>query len=221
MNGSRVIEGKATPRGRFPHVKVVGDLVFVSGTSSRRPDNTFVGVEADEFGTTKLDIRAQTRAVIENIRDILETDVASAIDYFRDKDKSVTRMLRTLERVGLGYMALGQKTPSISGGEAQRIKLAKELGKAGGGKDNVYVLDEPTTGLSFSDCERLILLMRELVEHDNTVVVTEHDPIVLSNCDYLIELGPGGGSDGGRVIAAGTPAALKANPDSIVGRYLP
>ncbi|MFB7916307.1 RidA family protein [Streptomyces sp. NPDC056061] len=71
MNGSRVIEGKATPRGRFPHVKVVGDLVFVSGTSSRRPDNTFVGVEADEFGTTTLDIRAQTRAVIENIRDIL------------------------------------------------------------------------------------------------------------------------------------------------------
>ncbi|MGW2085788.1 RidA family protein [Streptomyces sp. NPDC001880] len=71
MNGSRVIEGKATPRGRFPHVKVAGDLVFVSGTSSRRPDNTFVGVEADEFGTTELDIRAQTRAVIENIRDIL------------------------------------------------------------------------------------------------------------------------------------------------------
>ncbi|SFX44643.1 RidA family protein [Streptomyces atratus] len=71
MSGSRVIEGKATPRGRFPHVKVVGDLVFVSGTSSRRPDNTFVGVEADEFGTTELDIRAQTRAVIENIRDIL------------------------------------------------------------------------------------------------------------------------------------------------------
>ncbi|MFF9509072.1 RidA family protein [Streptomyces sp. NPDC014724] len=71
MDGARVIEGKATPRGRFPHVKVVGDLVFVSGTSSRRPDNTFVGVRADEFGTTELDIRAQTRAVIENIRDIL------------------------------------------------------------------------------------------------------------------------------------------------------
>ncbi|MFF2963079.1 RidA family protein [Streptomyces sp. NPDC057963] len=87
MNGSRVIEGKATPRGRFPHVKVAGDLVFVSGTSSRRPDNTFVGVEADEFGTTRLDIRAQTRAVIENIRDILAevgaelSDIAQITTY--------------------------------------------------------------------------------------------------------------------------------------------
>ncbi|MFD4759167.1 RidA family protein [Streptomyces sp. NBC_00846] len=87
MSGSRVIEGKATPRGRFPHVKVVGDLVFVSGTSSRRPDNTFVGVEADEFGTTELDIRAQTRAVIENIRDILAevgaelSDIAQITTY--------------------------------------------------------------------------------------------------------------------------------------------
>lgn len=79
MSGSRVIEGKATPRGRFPHVKVVGDLVFVSGTSSRRPDNTFVGVEVDEFGTTRLDIEAQTRAVIENIRDIL-AEVGAGLD---------------------------------------------------------------------------------------------------------------------------------------------
>lgn len=79
MSGSRVIEGKATPRGRFPHVKVVGDLVYVSGTSSRRPDNTFVGVEADELGTTRLDIRAQTRAVIENIRDIL-AEVGAGLD---------------------------------------------------------------------------------------------------------------------------------------------
>jgi excinuclease UvrABC ATPase subunit len=129
-------------------------------------------------------------------------------------------MLKTLNRVGLGYMSLGQKTPTISGGEAQRIKLAKELGKSGSGRDNMYILDEPTTGLSFSDSEKLIHLMQELVDSGNTVVVTEHDPIVLSNCDYIIEMGPGGGSDGGYIIAEGTPSQLKKSKKSMIGKYL-
>jgi len=155
-----------------------------------------------------------------NIKDILDMSISSAVEYFKDKNKASHRMLQTLERVGLGYMLLGQKTPTISGGEAQRIKLAKELGKSGSGKDNVYILDEPTTGLSFSDSEKLIILMQELVAGGNTVIVTEHDPAVLANCDYIIEMGPGGGSDGGYVLATGTPAELKDNEKSIIGRYL-
>jgi excinuclease ABC A subunit len=155
-----------------------------------------------------------------NIREILEMSVSAAIDFFKEKDKTILRMLQTLERVGMGYIGLGQKTPTISGGEAQRIKLASELGKSGSAKNNIYILDEPTTGLSFSDSERLIHLMQELVDSGNTVIVTEHDPAVLSNCDYIIEMGPGGGSDGGYVLATGTPAELKANHQSIIGRYL-
>ncbi|MDD4474242.1 MAG: excinuclease ABC subunit UvrA [Eubacteriales bacterium] len=155
-----------------------------------------------------------------NIREILEMSVTAAIDFFKEKDKSILKMLQTLERVGMGYIGLGQKTPTISGGEAQRIKLAAELGKSGNAKGNVYILDEPTTGLSFSDSERLIHLMQKLVDSGNTVIVTEHDPAVLSNCDYIIEMGPGGGSDGGYVLATGTPAELKTNDKSIIGRYL-
>ena len=159
-----------------------------------------------------------------NIRQVLEMCVSEALVFFGDKqkqsyDKIIHHTLQTLERVGLGYITLGQKTPTISGGESQRIKLAKELSKQGG-KDCLYVMDEPTTGLSFTDTERLIKLMLELTDAGNTVLVTEHDPAVLSNCDYIIEMGPGGGTDGGTVIAEGTPAALKQNTKSIIGRYL-
>lgn len=154
-----------------------------------------------------------------NIRQILEMSVLEAIDFFRDIDKTVYNMLMTLNRVGLGYIKLGQSTPTISGGEAQRIKLAKELGKRQV-KSSLYILDEPTTGLAISDTEKLIHLIHELCDDGNTIVVTEHDPVVLSNCDYIIEMGPGGGSDGGYVIAKGTPSELKANEKSIIGRYL-
>lgn len=155
-----------------------------------------------------------------NILDVLKMSVSSAIDFFREKDNSIVKMLQTMERVGMGYIGLGQKTPTISGGEAQRIKLATELGKSSSIKGNVYILDEPTTGLSFSDTERLLKLMQELVDNGATVIVTEHDPSVLSNCDYIIEMGPGGGADGGYLIAEGTPAELKSNDKSIIGRYL-
>lgn len=159
-----------------------------------------------------------------NIRQILEMSVSEAIVFFGNEesaayDKNICHLLFTLERVGLGYIKLGQQTPTISGGESQRIKLAKELGKQSG-KDRLYILDEPTTGLSFSDSEKLIKLMLELTENGNTVIVTEHDPAVLSNCDYIIELGPGGGSDGGFIIALGSPEQLKRNEKSIIGRYL-
>ena len=181
----------------------------------------FIDVDCEACGATGFTPESLSITVDgKNIKDILEMSVTSAIEYFKDKDKISHRMLMTLDRVGLGYMSLGQKTPTISGGEAQRIKLAKELGKSGSGRNNIYILDEPTTGLSFSDCERLISLLLELVDNGNSVIVTEHDPAVLSNCDHIIEMGPGGGNDGGHIIATGTPARLKDNEASIIGRFL-
>ena len=117
------------------------------------------------------------------------------------------------------YIKLGQKTTTISGGEAQRIKLAKELGKSRN-KDNIYILDEPTVGLSPKDSEHLLYLLREICNAGNTVIVTEHDIDVLSCCDYLFELGPKGGDEGGYLIAEGTPKILKENSNSIIGGYL-
>ncbi|MCL2602864.1 MAG: excinuclease ABC subunit UvrA [Defluviitaleaceae bacterium] len=181
----------------------------------------FIHVDCEDCGGTGFNPDAMRIKVDgKNIKDILETSVSSAVKYFKDKSKSAHRMLQTLDRVGLGYMTLGQKTPTISGGEAQRIKLAKELGKSGSGRNNLYILDEPTTGLSFSDAEKLIALMQELVDNGNTVIVTEHDPVVLANCDYIIEMGPGGGSDGGYVLATGTPEELRRNKESIIGQFL-
>ncbi|SDT57000.1 excinuclease ABC, A subunit [Paenibacillaceae bacterium GAS479] len=185
----------------------------------------YIELHCDSCGGTGF-IEEAMQILIEgtNIRQVLEMSVSEALVFFGDEhkqsyDKIIQHTLQTLERVGLGYITLGQKTPTISGGESQRIKLAKELSKQGG-KDCLYVMDEPTTGLSFSDTERLMKLILELTDAGNSVVVTEHDPAVLSNCDYIIEMGPGGGTDGGTVIAEGTPAALKQNNKSIIGRYL-
>lgn len=155
-----------------------------------------------------------------NIRQILEMSVEEARDFFDGKDGSICRLLDILQRVGMGYIRLGQATPTISGGESQRIKLAKELAKGKNAKDAFYILDEPTTGLSFSDSERLLQLLDELVRQGASVLITEHDPYILSNCDYIIEMGPGGGTEGGNVIAQGTPAKLRSDPASIIGRYL-
>lgn len=155
-----------------------------------------------------------------NIREILEMSVDEARDFFTGKDESICRLLEILQRVGMGYIRLGQATPTISGGESQRIKLAKELAKGKNTKDALYILDEPTTGLSYSDSERLLQLLDELVQQGASVLITEHDSYILSSCDYLIEMGPGGGTEGGRVIAQGTPAELRDNPASIIGKYL-
>lgn len=155
-----------------------------------------------------------------NIKDILSMTVDEAVEFFKGKDKSIDKILATLSRVGMNYITLGQKTPTISGGESQRIKLAKELSKGQNAKDAIYILDEPTTGLSFHDSKKLLKLLQELVDKGNTVILTEHDPYVLSNCDYIIEMGVGGGNDGGNIIAAGTPKELKQNSNSIIGRYL-
>lgn len=181
----------------------------------------FIEIDCDECGGSGY-VRDAMEITVggKNIRDVLEMSVDEAKDFFADKDESVSGMLTILQRVGMGYIKLGQATPTISGGESQRIKLAKELSKGKNNKAVLYILDEPTTGLSFSDSEQLMSLLNELVDMGNSIIITEHDSYVLSNCDYIIELGKGGGTEGGAVIATGTPAELKNNPVSVIGRYL-
>lgn len=153
-----------------------------------------------------------------SIDEVLDMTVKEACSFFKHIPK-VYQILCLLNQVGMGYIKLGQKTTTLSGGEAQRIKLAKELGKSDN-KDNIYILDEPTVGLSPKDSEHLIYLLGEICNAGNTVIITEHDIDILSCCDYLFELGPKGGNEGGYLIAEGTPESLKKNTDSIIGGYL-
>lgn len=153
-----------------------------------------------------------------NISDVLEMTVSEAVAFFED-NHGIISTLKVMERIGMGYIKLGQPTPTLSGGEAQRIKLAKEIGRHRKG-NILYVLDEPTTGLSLYDISKLILLLDELIAKGNSVIVIEHNTDILKSCDYIIELGPGGGIEGGRLIAEGSPQELKENTKSITGRYL-
>lgn len=139
---------------------------------------------------------------------------SEAQDFF--EDKSILRQLNVLNEVGLGYITLGQTVSSLSGGEAQRLKLARELNKRG----NVYILDEPTTGLHMADIEKLLLVISRLVDQGNTVIVIEHNLDVIKNADWVIDMGPEGGSQGGEIIAVGTPEQVAANPESYTGEYL-
>ena len=123
-----------------------------------------------------------------------------------------------MEKLGLGYLTLGEETPSLSGGEAQRLKLASEMGK--GQSDSVFVFDEPTIGLHPLDVFTLLQVFQTLVDNGATVIVIEHDLDVIRNADYMIDMGPGGGEAGGRIVAAGTPEQVAKNPDSVTGRFL-
>jgi excinuclease ABC subunit A len=124
-----------------------------------------------------------------------------------------------LMRVGLGYIKVGQQATTLSGGEAQRVKLSKELAKRSTGR-TLYILDEPTTGLHFEDVRKLLEVLHELVEQGNTVVVIEHNLDVIKTADWIIDIGPEGGDGGGMVVATGTPEEVAANPDSHTGHYL-
>ncbi len=152
------------------------------------------------------------------IADVLEMSIAEAFFFFKDQN-SIVKPLCILEQMGMGYLTLGQPSSSLSGGEAQRVKLAKELGRQLKG-NMLYVLDEPTTGLSLYDTALLLKLLDQLVASGNSVIVIEHNVEVLKSCDYIIELGPEGGDKGGEIIAKGTPEQLRDNPNSKTGRYL-
>ncbi len=153
-----------------------------------------------------------------NISEILNMSVEEAIPFFSFHEPLSSR-LTTLKEVGLSYIRLGQPATTLSGGEAQRIKLAAELSKKGGG-GSLYVLDEPTTGLHFADLEKLIQVLRRLVDKGNTVIVIEHNLDLIKNADYIIDLGPEGGDLGGKVVATGTPKEIAKNPLSYTGQYL-
>src|SRR5699024_8628321 len=148
---------------------------------------------------------------------LMAMDVHTALAACRDW-KVVTQRLQVLQSLGLGYLTLGEATPSLSGGEAQRLKLASEMGR--GQADTVFIFDEPTIGLHPLDVRTLLGVFQTLIDNGATVVVIEHDLDVIRSADYLIDMGPGGGDAGGRIVAAGTPAQVAANPDSVTGRYL-
>ena len=148
---------------------------------------------------------------------LMEMDVHTALEATKDL-KTVHQRLEVLEKLGLGYLTLGEETPSLSGGEAQRLKLASEMGK--GQSDSVFVFDEPTIGLHPLDVFTLLQVFQTLVDNGATVIVIEHDLDVIRNADYMIDMGPGGGEEGGRIVAAGTPEQVAKNPDSVTGRFL-
>lgn len=153
-----------------------------------------------------------------NIAEVLKLTVNEAYDFFTTHS-TLRNKLKTLQDVGLGYIELGQPAPTLSGGEAQRVKLAKEL--SGRSTEHVvYLLDEPTTGLHFADVQKLLDVLHQLVSQNNTVIVIEHNLDIIKNADWIIDLGPEGGEYGGQVVAVGTPAQVAAHPDSFTGHYL-
>jgi excinuclease ABC subunit A len=153
-----------------------------------------------------------------NITEVLDMTVEEALDFFKNIPK-IQRKLQTLYDVGLGYIQLGQSAPQLSGGEAQRVKLAKELSKVSTGR-TFYILDEPTTGLHFEDIRKLLDVLNRLVEKGNTVVVIEHNMDVIKTADWIIDLGPEGGDKGGEIVAEGTPEEICQVEQSYTGQFL-
>jgi excinuclease ABC subunit A len=166
------------------------------------------------YNRETLDIRYKGK----NIQEVLEMTVEDARVFF-DAVPVIARKLQTLLDVGLSYITLGQNATTLSGGEAQRIKLSRELSKRDTGK-TLYILDEPTTGLHFHDIKQLLEVLHRLRDHGNTIVVIEHNLDVIKTADWIIDLGPEGGDKGGEIIATGTPEQVAANKRSYTGKYL-
>lgn len=152
-----------------------------------------------------------------SLPELMDMDVNTAVEFCKDI-KTVSQKLNTLKQLGLGYLTLGEETPSLSGGEAQRLKLASEIGKTQ--SDSVFIFDEPSIGLHPLDVQVLLKVFQALLDNGATVIVIEHDLDVIRNADYVIDMGPGGGENGGKIIASGTPHEIKLNKKSITGRYL-
>ena len=153
-----------------------------------------------------------------SIADVLDMTINQAVEFF-ESQPHILKKIKTLQDVGLGYIKLGQSSTTLSGGESQRVKLATELARPGTG-NTLYILDEPTTGLHFEDVRVLMGVLRRLVDKGNTVIIIEHNPDVIRSCDYIVDMGPDGGRDGGTVVATGTVDDIRNNPNSITGRYI-
>ena len=200
-------------KGRCPTCEGQGavsvELLFMA--SAYAPCPTCHGARYNEQ-TLTVHYRGKT------IAEVLHQTVDEALAFFAD-DEAVAKPLRLLQAIGLGYLRLGQPATELSGGEAQRIKLATELQRVHHG-DTLYVLDEPTTGLHPADVDRLLVQLDSLVSEGNTVVVVEHDMAVVAHCDWIIDMGPGAGGDGGQVVVSGTPQTVAASDVGRTAGYL-
>ncbi len=208
--------------GRFSFNVPGGRCEACQGTGTRTVEMVMlpdVFVDCDQCGGTRYNRETlQIRYKGKNIAEVLDLTVAEAMELFQNVPR-VFRVLETLDRVGLGYIKLGQPATTLSGGEAQRLKLARELARPEGGH-TLYILDEPTTGLHFADIANLLRVLDELVDAGNTVLVIEHNLEVIKFADHIIDLGPGGGEHGGQIVATGTPEEVVSHPESATGRYL-
>ncbi len=208
--------------GRFSFNVVGGRCEACNGNGAKKVDMGLlsdVWVECEVCDGKRYNDETLTVKYKEkNIFDVLEMDIETALAHFADIPK-VAKGLQLLHDVGLDYIKLGQPAPTLSGGEAQRIKLSRELSKRSTGK-TIYLLDEPTTGLHFDDVNKLLTILHRLVDEGNTVVVVEHNLEVINSADYLIDLGPEGGAAGGTIVAVGTPEEVKAVPESYTGQAL-
>ena len=208
--------------GRFSFNVTGGRCEACNGNGAKKVDMGLLSdvwvecevCEGKRFNSETLTIKYKGK----NISEVLEMDIDTALAHFADIPK-IARGLKLLHDVGLDYIKLGQPAPTLSGGEAQRIKLSRELSKRGTGK-TLYILDEPTTGLHFDDVNKLLMILHRLVDDGNTVVVVEHNLEVVNSADYLIDLGPEGGVDGGTIVAVGTPEQIADMPESYTGRAL-
>ena len=208
--------------GRFSFNVAAGRCEACEGHGANKLEMDFLAdiwvtcpiCEGRRFNHETLEIRFKGR----NIAEILDMEVHAALEHFENHPK-IFKLLSTLDAVGLDYLTLGQPSPTLSGGEAQRIKLARELGKRSTGQ-TFYLLDEPTTGLHFADIKKLLEVLHGFVEAGNTVLVVEHNLDVIKTADWIIDIGPEGGAGGGQIIAEGTPEQIAACPDSYTGRAL-
>ena len=189
------------------------DVQFLPDVDIPCPD-----CRGSRYGKAAYGVKLTNRAGVSvSLPELMDMDVNSAIDFCKDM-KAVSPKLCILRQLGLGYLTLGEETPSLSGGEAQRLKLASEIGKTQ--TDSIFVFDEPSIGLHPLDVRVLLKVFQALLDNGATVVVIEHDLDVIHNADYVIDMGPGGGDAGGRIVACGTPQEIKRNKDSITGRFL-
>jgi len=220
--GTREAKALGFKKGRFSFNVKGGRCEVCEGQGQIKIEMQFmpdIWVECEvcrgaRYNSQTLDVHYKGK----NISDVLHMTVEEALEFFH-VHPGVMSKLETLKSVGLGYMELGQPATTLSGGEAQRIKLATELSRRDTGK-TVYILDEPTTGLHFADLEKLVAVFKILVERGNTVIVIEHNLDVIKNADYIIDLGPEGGSGGGKVVATGTPREVSRIRSSHTGKYL-
>jgi excinuclease ABC subunit A len=201
------------PKGRCPHCEGEGfvsvELLFMPSVYAPCPECNGARYNKD---TLAIAYRGK------NIAEVLGMTVREAHEFFR-AESALSRSLQLLRAIGLDYLRLGQPATELSGGEAQRIKLATELQRSQRG-DTLYVLDEPTTGLHAADVDRLMVQLDSLIDTGNTVVIVEHDMCVVAGTDWVIDMGPGAGEAGGRIVAVGTPAHVAAHAASRTAPYL-